>query len=86
MREQEAVTPTDEELNAYILARLSSLGVDLSVLPEEDSDAPADQARILKSARQFLRSAPQAIADFQLDPTGPPPAMYPAEQHVWNDG
>ena len=73
----------DDELDDYIRARLQMLGVDLSVLPEDDSDAPADQRRILRSARQFLRSTPGAIASFRFDPAGPPPAMYPAEQFAW---
>ncbi|MDH3734799.1 MAG: hypothetical protein OEU54_14825 [Gemmatimonadota bacterium] len=80
---QEAETPTDEELDAHILARLDLLGVDLSVLPEDDADAPADRRRILRSARQFLRSTPGAIADFEFDPAGPPPSMYPSEQFAW---
>ena len=70
--------PTDEELDIAIRARLDLLGVDLSVLPEDDSDAPADQRRILASARRFLRSTPQAIADFRMDPQEVPPIMYPA--------
>jgi hypothetical protein len=82
--EQDAQQQTDEELDAYILARLEMLGVDLSVLPEDDSDAPADRRRILASARRFLRSTPRAISDFELDAAGPPPAMYPAEQVSWN--
>lgn len=69
---------TDEQLNIAIRARLELLGVDLSVLPEDDSDAPADQNRILASARRFLRSTPQAIADFYMDPQEVPPVMYPA--------
>ena len=69
---------TDEELDAAILARLELLGVDLSVLPLDDRDAPADQLRILASARRFLRSTPQAIADFAMDPQEVPPVMYPA--------
>jgi len=82
---QERPALTDEELDAYILARLSALGVDLSRLPEDDADAPADQKRILRSARGFLRSTPRAIADFTLDVAGPAPAMYPSEQIAWND-
>lgn len=70
---------SDEDLDAAILARLELLGVDLTVLPEEDADAPADQRRILSSARRFLRSTPQAIADFYIDPQEVPPVMYPAE-------
>lgn len=38
---------TDEELDAWILARLKSLGVDLGVLPQDDPDAPAGMARRL---------------------------------------
>lgn len=70
---------SDEELNDYIRARLSMLGVDLSVLPEDDEDAPADQKRILESAREFLRDTPPAIADFEMDRQEVPPEMYPAE-------
>lgn len=69
---------TDEQLDIAIRARLELLGVDLSVLPEDDSEAPADQRRILASARRFLRSTPQAIADFYMDPQEVPPVMYPA--------
>jgi len=77
--------PTDERLDAYILARLELIGIDLSVLPEDDEDAPADRRRILASARRFLRSTPGAIAGFELDPLGPPPGMYPSEMSVWTD-
>ena len=70
---------SDNELNAYILARLRMLGVDLSVLPEDDEDAPADQKRVLESAREFLRTTPPAIADFAMDPQDVPPVMYPSE-------
>lgn len=70
---------TDEELDAYILTHLTLLGVDLSVLPEDDRSAPADRKRILNSARRFLRTTPRAIADFPLDPQEVPPAMYPIE-------
>ena len=80
---QDARELSDEELDAYILGRLRMLGVDLSVLPEDDRDAPADRSRILRSARQFLRSTPAAIADFELDAAGPPPVMYPAEHVPW---
>ncbi len=69
---------TDAELDRAILARLELLGVDLSVLPEDDADAPADRRRILASARRFLRSTPGAIADFAMDPQEVPPSMYPA--------
>lgn len=70
---------TDEQLDAYVLARLRALGVDLSVLPEEDEDAPADRARILRSARRFIRETLPVIADFEMDVQEVPPMMYPAE-------
>ena len=70
---------TDEQLDAYVLARLRALGVDLSVLPEDDEDAPADQARILRSARRFIRETLPVIADFEMDVQDVPPIMYPAE-------
>lgn len=71
---------TDEELDAFILTRLRSLGVDLSVLPEDDPAAPADRRRILMGARRFLRSTPPAIMDFAPDPQAVAPSMYPASQ------
>jgi len=69
---------TDEELDAYVLTRLKQAGVDLSVLPENDPDAPADQRSILEGARRFLRSTPPAILGFEPDVQGVAPAMYPA--------
>jgi hypothetical protein len=68
----------DDELDLYILARLSIAGVDLSVLPEEDESAPADRVRILRSARSFLRSTVPEISNFTLDPQEAPPALYPS--------
>lgn len=71
---------TDEELDTHITTRLKLLGVDLSVLPEDDPEAPVDRRRILASARRFLRSTPGAIADLDLDPQDAPPLMYPS---IW---
>lgn len=76
----------DDELDAYILARLSMLGVDLSVLPEDDPGAPADRRRILEAARSFLRRTPGAIADLRLDPEDGAPALYPAPWRAWTGG
>lgn len=69
---------TDEELDAYILTRLRSLGVDLDVLPLDDPEAPADRTRVLGGARRFLRSTPAAILAWEPDPQAVVPAMYPA--------
>ena len=80
MARQEAPSdPTDAELDAWILARLESAGVDLSVLPEDDPDAPADRRRILASARRFLRTTPPALLALEMDVQDVPPVMYPAE-------
>lgn len=68
----------DGELDTHILTRLALLGVDLSVLPEDDPEAPVDRRRILASARRFLRTTPGAIADFAMDPQMVAPVMYPA--------
>lgn len=68
---------SDEALDRFILARLEMAGVDLSVLPEEDENAPADQVRILRSARAFLRSTVPAIAQLSLGSDGPLPVLYP---------
>ena len=73
---------SDGELDTHIRARLRLLGVDLSVLPEDDPEAPADQRRILASARRFLRTTPGAIAAFRMDPQAVPPEMYPPSRYV----
>lgn len=73
---------SDGELDAWILTRLTAVGVDLSVLPEQDDDAPADQQGILASARRFLRSTPPDILGWEMDPQVLPPAMYPAALSV----
>ncbi len=69
---------TDAELDAYVLTRLKTLGVDLDVLPENDEAAPADRRRILESARRFLRSTPSAIMAFDPGIHTVPPVLYPA--------
>lgn len=78
-RQEAGTDPTDEELDRFILLRLRQLGIDLSVLPEDDADAPADRRRILRSARRFLRNTPPDILAFEMDAQAVAPAMYPAE-------
>jgi hypothetical protein len=72
------VEPTDAELDAYILTRLSLAGVDLSVLPSDDPSAPADRRRILQSARAFLRGTPPVLRELAFGLQDAPPSMYPA--------
>jgi hypothetical protein len=65
---------SDEELDRFIELRLRMAGVDLSVLP-------ADQLRVLRSARNFLRNTASALSAAELDPQVVPPipstAAYP---------
>ena len=75
--------PTDDELNVLILAYLALIGVDLSVLPVNDRSAPADQTRVLSSARSILRSTVPAISNYVIDVQENPPALYPAPFSVW---
>lgn len=94
-RRQEADRLTDEELDTYILTRLKNVGVDLSVLPEDDEEAPADQRRILASARRFLRGSVRVISDLSLTPDASlpgkipmdpfPPGLYPSALSRWRD-
>jgi hypothetical protein len=69
---------SDEELDALVLTRLKLMGVDLGILPPDDPSAPADQRRILASARDFLRSTPRVIRDLPFGHEGVAPAAYPA--------
>lgn len=74
--------PTDEELNAYILTRFALLGIDISVLPEDDDDAVMDQASVLSNARSILRDEVE-IADVPMDAQLHAPALYPAAMWAW---
>jgi hypothetical protein len=69
---------SNEELDAYVLARLKAVGVDLSVLPEDDPEAPVDRRRVLAGARRFLRTTPSVILALELDPQEVTPSLYPA--------
>jgi hypothetical protein len=77
---------SDAELDTIILGRLKLAGIDLSVLPEDDADAPADRRRILASARRFLRGTPEAIRAFTIDPQDAPPFLYTGPLSAWTEG
>jgi hypothetical protein len=68
---------SDEALDQFIETRLRLAGVDLSVLPEDDPDAPADRVRVYRSARNFLRNTAMALSAFDLDPQLHPPVGLP---------
>lgn len=77
-------TPTDEELDRYIRTRYALLGIDISVLPESDSEAPMDQERLLANGRSILRQDVEA-ADFPIDPQFHLPQPHPAPFTAWTD-
>jgi hypothetical protein len=76
--------PTDEELDRYILTRYALLGIDVSVLPEEDAEAPMDLARLLENGRTILRQDVVA-ADFEIDPQFNLPVAHPAPFTKWTE-
>ncbi len=76
--------PTDEELDTFIRTRYALLGVDISVLPVSDEEAPMDQERLLRNARSILRQDVVA-ADFQIDPQFTLPQPFPAPFTAWTE-
>lgn len=82
MPRQVPPTPTDEELDRYILTRYALLGIDISVLPESDPDAPMDRQRLLENGRSILRQDAEA-ADFRIDPQLHLPVAFPAPTTAW---
>jgi len=76
--------PTDEELNTYIRTRYALLGVDISVLPVADEDAPMDQERLIANARSILRQDITA-ANFNIDPQFTLSQPFPAPFTAWTE-
>lgn len=79
----DTVPPTDDELDAWIRARLQLIGIDLGQLPLSDPSAPADQTRVMSSLRSFLRSTPPVISDFSPSVQDHPPVVYPSPLTAW---
>jgi hypothetical protein len=84
MTNRQAPSPTDEQLDVYIRTRYALLGVDISVLPESDPDAPMDQERLLANGRSILRQDVVA-ADFEIDPQFNLPVPHPAPFVAWTE-
>lgn len=76
--------PTDEELDRYILTRYALLGIDISVLPESDEEAPMDRERLLANGRMILRQDVVA-ADFEIDPQFNLSTPHPAPFVAWTE-
>ncbi len=84
-RQVPPLPPTDEELDAFIRTRYALLGVDISVLPQSDEDAPMDQERLLANGRSILRQD-VVVADFEIDPQFILPVPHPAPFTAWTEG
>ncbi len=84
MKEKTIHSPSDEELNVYIRTRYQLLGVEISVLPDSDPDAPMDQERLLENGRSILRQEVVA-ADFDIDPQFNLPVPHPAPFVAWTE-
>ena len=76
--------PTDEELDAYIRTRYALLGIDISVLPVSDEEAPMDQERLLANGRDIIRQDVEA-ANFVIDPQFNVPMPFPAPFTAWSE-
>jgi len=76
--------PTDAELDVYIKTRYALLGIDISVLPVSDADAPIDQGRLLANGRSILRQEVVA-ANFQIDPQFNLAMPFPAQLTAWTE-
>lgn len=81
---QQAPSPSDDELDRYILTRYALLGIDISVLPADDPDAPMDRRRLLANGRSILRQDVIA-ADFEIDPQFNLPVPHPAPFVAWTE-
>lgn len=64
-----ATPPTDAELDTMIRARLASIGIDLSQLPEGSIPDPTTgspgQVTVLASLRRFVRGSIATVAGWQ---------------------
>ena len=76
--------PTDEELDVYIRTRFALIGIDISVLPENDPAAPMDQARVMANARSTLRSE-VTYANHVPDQQGHLAVLYPSPMTLWTE-
>jgi hypothetical protein len=75
-------TPTDAELDAYILLYLGMVGIDISVLPADDDAALVDRAAVLSACRQRLRQNFEVL-DLDLDVQYNLATYYATPQWFW---
>lgn len=80
-----ATPPTDAELDTMIVARLASLGIDLTQLPPgtlaDPTTGSPGRDSVLASLRGFMRTTVSVIAAYQLPvPAGTDPAQLPLTQ------
>jgi hypothetical protein len=87
------VTPTDDELNTLIRARLALLGIDLDQLPPGTAPDPVTGApgrdTALANLRSFLRTTVVPLAAYRFGPEPDlaqqtaPPLLYPSITEAW---
>ncbi|WP_380166455.1 hypothetical protein [Jannaschia sp. R86511] len=92
--------PTDAELDTLILARLASMGIDLTQLPEGTTADPVTgspgRLSVLASLRSFVRGTvttlsaytvpgPGGSLDPRLSQQGPAPLLYPSVATAWTE-
>lgn len=75
-------SPTDAELDEYILFTLGMLGIDISVLPASDPSALVDQGDVLSACRDRIRQNLQVL-EFPLDPQYHLATYYASPQREW---
>ncbi|MBO1330857.1 hypothetical protein [Streptomyces sp. VRA16 Mangrove soil] len=83
---------SEEQLDAYIRARLSLAGFDLSKLPEQPDPATGVPTRTqaLASLRSFVASTPAALSSWSPPAKSPEyaqqesaPLIYPSIAEAW---
>lgn len=90
--------PTDAELDTMIIARLASLGIDITQLPAGSVADPVTgspgQTTVLASLRGFVRGTVAEVAAYRvpgpggstdalLSQQGPAPLLYPSITSAW---
>ena len=78
----EPAPPTDAELDTVARTIWALLGIDISILPENDPAAMIDQARCFESARSTLRGEVD-ISAYPVDVQGDLAVLYPVPFSQW---
>jgi len=74
--------PTSAELEAIARSTFALLGIDISVLPENDPAAPMDQARVIAASIAILAKEP-ILAAYEVDGQADATTLYPTPFVEW---